>query len=162
MVNIAWVVLMLDPAPAKLANTAGSARLGAGIPARAAGLVAGIPAKTAGLGAGIPAKTAGLGAAIPARLGAGIPARTAGFGTGIFANTAGSGAGIPASTAGLRTGMGWAGVTGITWGVEVNMVVLAAGDMDIADMLTARAAGSGGGIPANTAGSSTGGELAIG
>merc|ERR1719232_1031828 len=149
---------MLDPAPAKLANTAGSARLGAGlvagIPAKTAGLVAGISAKTAGLVAGIPARTAGLGAA--------IPARTAGFGTGIFANIAGSGAGIPASTAGLRTGMGWAGVTGITWGVEVNMVVLAAGDMDIADMLTARAAGSGGGIPANTAGSSTGGELAIG
>merc|ERR1712098_530777 len=109
-------------------------------------------------------------------------ASSAGSGAGMPASTAGSGVGIPAMTAGLRTGIaiGAAGETAggmdIMLGVELKTelgsgITFTAGEaIDIDDKLTAKAAGSGGGIPAKTLGSrmllfgtvaTSGGELAM-
>ena len=96
----------------------------------------------------------------------------------MLASRAGSGGGIPASTAGLRTGAATGGSEGAARGAA-GLVTMSEGAVtrgaagagitgitfpatDMAAMLSARAAGSGGGMPASTEGSraGAGGEAA--
>ena len=94
----------------------------------------------------------------------------------MLASRAGSGGGIPASTAGLRTGAATGGSEGAARGAA-GLVTRSEGAVtrgaagitgitfpatDMAAMLSARAAGSGGGMPASTEGSraGAGGEAA--
>lgn len=117
----------------------------------------------------MPASTAGSGV--------GIPAKTAGLRTGIAIGAAGETAeGIMKGAAGVKPGVGIAAGIEVMLGVELKTelgsgITFVAGDaIDIDDKLTAKAAGSGGGMPARTFGSkmlvlglvaTSGGELAI-
>ena len=93
--------------------------------------------------------------------GAGIPARMAGFRTGARGSGAIRGVGITLEGAATGATGGGTMLDGSATGARGAMLeTRGAGVTLMAAMESARTAGSGAGIPANTEGSSTGGEAA--